>query len=279
MSENFKLGEVVLNVQDLAKMTSFYSDVIGLVKLNETERSAAFGAKKDGEVLLVLEELKNGKTPSSPRTGLFHIAFLLPSREALGDMLIHLVKSKYPLDGAGDHVYSEALYLSDPEGNGIELYRDRPFEDWRVTEDGKYPAVTEEVDIDAIIDAASRAPFQKIHPETKMGHIHLQARDMDKTEDFYSGILGLNVPTKMPTARFFADGAYHHHIGSNNWAGSSLSERLPDETGLAYFTILTAHFSEWKRTLNVKGILMDESSSSLKLKDPNGIFIEIREIS
>ncbi len=277
MSDTFKLGAVVLKVANLAKMESFYSTILGLVKQAETESKVLFGAEKNGDTLLILEKVVNGKKPDAPRSGLFHMAFLLPNRAALGDMLIHLIKSKYPLDGAGDHAYSEAIYLADPEGNGIEIYRDRPFAKWRINADGTYPAVTEEVDADAIIDAATREPFQQIHPETKIGHVHLQVRDIEATEEFYGKILGLNIQTKIPSARFFAEGRYHHHIGSNIWAGRNLFPRAENETGLAYFTILTSKMKEWEARLLKAGYEMEKHPFGLQVSDPNGILIVLED--
>ncbi|WP_088810526.1 MULTISPECIES: VOC family protein [Listeria] len=277
MSDEFKLGAVVLKVADLAKMAAFYAEVIGLVKQAESEEKVLFGAKNDGDTLLVLEKLTNGVRPNMPRTGLFHTAFLVPNRAALGDMLIHLIKSKYPLSGAGDHAYSEAIYLADPEGNGIEIYRDRPFAKWRINEDGTYPAVTEEVDADAIIDAATREEFHQIHPETKIGHVHLQVSDIEATEEFYGNILGLNIQTKIPSARFFAEGRYHHHIGSNIWAGTNLLPRAENETGLAYFTIVTSKFKEWETRLAKAGFKMEKRHFGVQVSDPNGILIMLQE--
>ncbi len=202
ISEELRLGEVVLNVGHLKEMAGFYQEVIGLKLLEENERMVRLGVSGSDEALLVLKKIDNAVVPEVPRIGLFHTAFLLPTRESLADVLLHLAKSGYPIDGAGDHAYSEALYLHDIEGNGIEIYADRPKAEWMRDGDGNLPMVTEQVDVDSLLQIATDEPFTGMPNGTIIGHVHLQVADADKAEQFYKEVLGMNLTTAIPSARF-----------------------------------------------------------------------------
>ncbi|EAF4503337.1 VOC family protein [Listeria monocytogenes serotype 4b] len=273
ISEELRLGEVVLNVGHLKEMAGFYQEVIGLKLLEENERMVRLGVSGSDEALLVLKKIDNAVVPEVPRIGLFHTAFLLPTRESLADVLLHLAKSGYPIDGAGDHAYSEALYLHDIEGNGIEIYADRPKAEWMRDSDGNLPMVTEQVDVDSLLQIATDEPFTGMPNGTIIGHVHLQVADADKAEQFYKEALGMKLTTAIPSARFFAAGDYHHHIGSNVWAGRNLELLQENETGLAWFTIITPDKDAIITTLEEQGYDVKRFESTISVTDSNGIKI------
>lgn len=276
ISEELRLGEVVLNVGHLKEMAGFYQEVIGLKLLEENERMVRLGVSGSDEALLVLKKIDNAVVPEVPRIGLFHTAFLLPTRESLADVLLHLAKSGYPIDGAGDHAYSEALYLHDIEGNGIEIYADRPKAEWMPDGDGNLPMVTEQVDVDSLLQIATDEPFTGMPNGTIIGHVHLQVADADKAEQFYKEVLGMNLTTAIPSARFFAAGDYHHHIGSNVWAGRNLELLQENETGLAWFTIITPDKDAIITNLIEQGYDVKRLENTISVTDSNGIKIHFK---
>ncbi|EAG4539202.1 VOC family protein [Listeria monocytogenes] len=276
ISEELRLGEVVLNVGHLKEMAGFYQEVIGLKLLEENERMVRLGVSGSDEALLVLKKIDNAVVPEVPRIGLFHTAFLLPTRESLADVLLHLAKSGYPIDGAGDHAYSEALYLHDIEGNGIEIYADRPKAEWMRDGDGNLPMVTEQVDVDSLLQIATDEPFTGMPNGTIIGHVHLQVADADKAEQFYKEVLGMNLTTAIPSARFFAAGDYHHHIGSNVWAGRNLELLQENETGLAWFTIITPDKDAIITNLIEQGYDVKRLEKTISVTDSNGIKIHFK---
>ncbi|MDN7239074.1 VOC family protein [Listeria monocytogenes] len=276
ISEELRLGEVVLNVGHLKEMAGFYQEVIGLKLLEENEGMVRLGESGSDEALLVLKKIDNAVVPEVPRIGLFHTAFLLPTRESLADVLLHLAKSGYPIDGAGDHAYSEALYLHDIEGNGIEIYADRPKAEWMRDGDGNLPMVTEQVDVDSLLQIATDEPFTGMPNGTIIGHVHLQVADADKAEQFYKEALGMKLTTAIPSARFFAAGDYHHHIGSNVWAGRNLELLQENETGLAWFTIITPDKDAIITTLEEQGYDVKRFESTISVTDSNGIKIHFK---
>ncbi|MBC1429206.1 VOC family protein [Listeria seeligeri] len=276
INEMMRLGEVVLNVGHLEEMAGFYQEVIGLTLLEKNERVVRLGVSGSNEALLVLRKIDNAVVPEVPRIGLFHTAFLLPTRENLADVLVHLIKSGYPIDGAGDHAYSEALYLHDIEGNGIEIYADRAKTDWMRDAEGNLPMVTEEVDVDGLLKIATGEAFTGMAVGTKIGHVHLQVSDVDKAEQFYRRALGLNLTTAIPSARFFAAGDYHHHIGTNMWAGRNLQNRQEQEVGLAWFTIITPDKEVTSKQLEEQGYQVNRFEKTISVVDSNGIMIHFK---
>lgn len=269
-------GMVALKVADLETVATFYQEVIGLTILKQDAQEAILGTP-DAIPLLVLQKIAQ-PLPLSRRTGLYHVAFLLPSRAALGDALLHYLTVKAPLLGASDHGYSEALYLSDPEGNGIEVYRDKPVSDWDIRADGEIVGVTIEMDAQGVMAEATRnwTGFPK---GTTVGHVHLKIADLVKTEDFYTDVLGLSLKNNYgDQAKFFATGTYHHHIGSNIWMGNHIPAMAEQDLGLAYYAFYVADQAELARIAShwqSKKISFEtDSKGSLWVLDPNGIRIK-----
>ncbi|AHI55171.1 VOC family protein [Listeria ivanovii] len=276
INEIMRLGEVVLNVGHLEEMAGFYQEVIGLTLLEENERVVRLGVSGSNEALLVLRKIDNAVVSEVPRIGLFHTAFLLPTRESLANVLVHLAKSGYPIDGAGDHAYSEALYLHDIEGNGIEIYADRAKANWMRDGEGNLPMVTEEVDVDSLLRIATEETFAGLPADTKIGHVHLQVADVDKAEQFYLSALGMNLTTTIPSARFFAAGDYHHHIGTNMWSGRKLENRQDQEVGLAWFTIITPDKEAISKQLEEQGYQVNRFENTISVIDSSGIMIHFK---
>lgn len=274
--QSLELGTVALKAKSREKLSQFYQEIMGLRIIEENDNEVRLGAKSD-RVLLSISQLDNGEISQFQRTGLYHTAFLLPSRKDLANLLIHIIKTQYEVDGAGDHIYSEAIYFRDIEGNGIEIYADRPESEWQRDEAGNLPMATNEVAIENLIAQADDKNFQHIAEDTRIGHVHLQATAIEETEHFYQTILGLKLTTTIPTARFFAAGSYHHHIGSNIWSGRNLSPRLENETGLAYFTIHTPEYPEILNKLRENEYFITKTDEGFFTEDPNGIRIYIRK--
>lgn len=212
------IRQVDLRVRDIGSSLSFYRDVVGLEVSDRTATTAAL-AGPDGKVFLTLDS--GGVTsPADPRSvGLFHTAFRFPTRPSLGDALARLVAAQLPI-GAGDHLVSEALYVDDPDGNGVELYWDRPEEQWPAPQPGAMvPMATLAVDLDGLLaDADQDAEGQRVPRGTDVGHVHLQVSDLPRTTAFYGDVLGLDITGSLgDQAGFFSSNGYHHHIGANTW--------------------------------------------------------------
>jgi catechol 2,3-dioxygenase len=268
------MGSVGLTVSDLAGSRSFYEQVIGLRATEQEDGTVAFGVA--GERPLV--ELR--ADPSAPAldrraTGLFHLAILMPSRRDLGFALRRLVEAGWPLDGASDHLVSEALYLSDPDGNGIEIYRDRPRDEWRRT-NGELEMSTLPLDLRSIlaetVDAAESDPAAP--PGTRIGHVHLQVSDLEQSEAFYSGVLGFDVTVRTyPGARFVSAGGYHHHLGLNTWHSLGAMPPRPGAVGLRSFEILLpdeAALSPVLERLRDAGLELEPGPNGSLVRDPSG---------
>ncbi|MBC1501212.1 VOC family protein [Listeria weihenstephanensis] len=268
------IGKVVLKTKDKDRLAAFYKEIIGLEVLANNADTAVLGVGT--KELLEIVKVPHATVPKQAKTGLYHTAFLLPSRASLGSFLHHMLESQYPLDGAGDHIYSEAFYFRDPDGNGIEVYADRPESEWQRDADGNLPMATNGVDGDGLLMEGAELDWYKAPEETKIGHIHLQVSDLEATRDFYQGILGFKITTEIPSALFFAAGDYHHHIGTNIWAGRELPKLEATEIGLSFFTIETESIEQLKEDLTKKSIAFQENGEkTIILEDPNGITIEV----
>lgn len=211
-----RMGAVSLSVTSLDRATGFYQGILGLtprVRDGWTDL-----ATPSGEVLLRLVERRELRAPSAG-PGLFHVAFLVPSRRELGRALLGFEAAGWPLHGASDHAVSEALYLADPDGHGIEIYADRPREVWRMVGDELH-MVTERLDVRGLLRETGDAPgpWAGLPAGAVVGHVHLRVRDLDAAERVFAQDLGMGVTVRSyPGARFFAAGGYHHHVGANTW--------------------------------------------------------------
>lgn len=228
------LGAVAINVNNLSKQKDFYTKQLGLAILSETETSATLGIEHDHTELIILQQVDNERVPTY---GLYHVAILLPNRAALGDFLYHALTEQIPLIGASDHGYSEAIYLEDLEGNGIEIYRDRPVSEWDIQGD-RIIGVTEPMDAEGVIGSRNQTDVAyRIPMGTTMGHVHLSARNHRKSAQFYEDVFGMGVKFAIPTGSWIASGMYHHHLAMNEWSGKHLLNNQPNYPGLAHFEI------------------------------------------
>ncbi|WP_049981525.1 VOC family protein [Halolamina rubra] len=225
-----RIGRTALRVDDLGETTAFYRDVVGLETLSESPSRAVLGVADTP--LLVLD----GTAEVAPRppqsAGLFHTAFRVPSRAALGDALAR-IRDRWQLDGASDHRVSEALYLTDPAGNGVEIYRDFPRSAWPHTDDGRVAMGTDPLDLDAV--AAAAAGASTVPAGTDVGHVHLELRSLEAFGEFYVDTVGFEQQTRMRDATFVSAGGYHHHLGANTWHRRS---EPASGAGLAWFEVV-----------------------------------------
>jgi catechol 2,3-dioxygenase len=233
-SPNIYVGEVNIKVKNLEKALIFYQNIMGFKVLDKTDRKAALTT--DGKTPLVTLEQPENVIPKEERmSGLYHFAILLPSRADLSVFLRHFLGTGYPL-GAADHYVSEALYINDPDGNGIEVYRDRPSKEW-TWKNGLVDMATEELDGNSIL-AESDAEWNGLPEGTVMGHIHLHVGDLQKAEEFYTKGLGFEVVSHYPQAVFLSTGRYHHHIAINTWQGVGAATPPQNSVGLNWYTLV-----------------------------------------
>jgi catechol 2,3-dioxygenase len=230
------IGSLTLAVRDLEHMSLFYRNVIGLSELTQRDQQIDLGV--NGDVLVRLLGKPDGKRyPRSP--GLFHLAIRLPGRRDLAHWFSHLLQAQYPLDGAGDHLVSEALYLTDPEGNGIEMYCDRPRDRWEFDEKG-VKMDTLAVDLKSLQADVPDQPFKQLPAGTSIGHLHLRVNNVEKAVEFYRDVLGFQLMALWPGAGFLSAGGYHHHIGVNMWNSKDAPPPPPDSLGLVNYSIQLA---------------------------------------
>jgi glyoxalase family protein len=272
------LAEAVLNVKDLARQTAFYTQIIGLEIRTQTETEVILGAGGKDLVHLIQTNRKEAVKSSY---GLYHMAILLPSREDLADVFKHIAELNYPFIGAADHGYSEALYLEDTEGNGIELYRDKPVADWDIREDGRIIGVTEELSAQEIYEMGRKMNPFVIAPDTRMGHIHLSVKDSQLATAFYQAVLDLSDKFTIPSASWIASGDYHHHLAVNEWGGKALAKRDKDMPGLAYYVVEVAN-KEGLVTIAERAKAYGApvkwlSSNDFTFEDPDGIVTRVKK--
>jgi catechol 2,3-dioxygenase len=275
------IGYVHVRVRDLERSLAFYLDVLGLRLASGGMHTATLSATGRGPGLLVLTEKKDATARPSRASGLYHMAFRVPSRRALAMAIQHLRDSKWPLDGFADHDVSEAVYLSDPEGNGIEVYSDRPRATWPLR-GGQVEMVTVPLDLDALMRELADWPgiWEGIDTGTDVGHIHLRVSDLERTEAFYSGLLGFDVTQRsLPGALFMSAGGYHHHVGANVWHSEGGVRPPADAIGLISYSIIVPG-ADALHALDVR--LRDASvpvrtgdDGSLRAGDPDGNFVEL----
>ncbi|MGG1676965.1 VOC family protein [Neobacillus sp. NRS-1170] len=231
---NVYVGEVNIKIKNLDYALHFYQNILGFQVLEKTDRKAVLTT--DGKTPLVTLEQPADVIPKTGRTsGLYHFAILLPTRSDLSVFLRHLLQTGYPL-GAADHYVSEALYLNDPDGNGIEVYRDRPSSEW-TWNNGFVSMATEELDGEGIL-AESNAEWKGLPAGTLMGHIHLHVGDLQKAEEFYTKGLGFKTVSHYPQAAFLSTGGYHHHIAINTWQGVGVETPPKNSVGLNWYTLV-----------------------------------------
>jgi catechol 2,3-dioxygenase len=281
MADSMRLGYVHLRVRDLDRSLSFYLDVLGFKLVSGGAHTATLSATGRGPGLIVLTEKKDAPARTPGSTGLYHVAIRVAGRRALAQVIAHLEDTKWTVDGYADHDVSEAVYLSDPDGNGIELYCDRPRDEWPFR-NGQVEMVTVPLDVDRLMRELADwpGPWQGIDPATDIGHIHLRVSSLESAESFYHGVLGLDVTQgDMVGALFMAAGGYHHHVGVNTWSSEGGPRPPADAVGLISFSLVlpdeAARRAVEERLAAAGSPARADADGSLRTADPDGNFIEL----
>jgi catechol 2,3-dioxygenase len=280
-----KVGRVHLQVADLGRSLDFYRDLLGFRQVARDGATAHLSATGAPPLHVVLGASPGARRKPAGTTGLYHVAIRFPDRRALARVFRRLAVHEWPFQGFADHRVSEALYLADPDGNGLELYVDRPEAQW-TRRAGQIEMATDPLDVDDLLAAAAgdRAPWRGIDPGVDVGHVHLQVADLARAEAFYGGVLGLDVTQRSyPGALFLSAGGYHHHVGLNVWAGAGAPSPPPDAVGLRSFALRIPGGDAWQSLIEhvrasgvaVEGVREDATGRAALVRDPDGIGVEL----
>jgi catechol 2,3-dioxygenase len=268
------IGTVTLTVNDLDQVNNFYRTAMGLQPVAISTASATLGA--GGKTLLELRRDSDAKRASPRDAGLFHTAFLLPSRADLARWTRHADEQRLVLQGASDHRVSEAIYLADPEGNGVEIYADRPRSSWKWT-NSEVAMSTERLNVQDLLQSAGTTSWRGFPDGSIVGHVHLQVGAIEPAEEFYAALLGFDVTCHYPGATFYSSGGYHHHVATNIWNSRGASARPERTTGLTNVEILAADTNvlERIRSRAPSDRVVASNSSSISLLDPWGTSVTV----
>ena len=268
------VNELSLNVSDLERSLSFYEHVLGFSILNKKANQATMTV--DGETpILNLIQPENVRQLNARKTGLYHAAYLLPSRSDLADFLLFAIENRIPLQGASDHGVSEAIYLADPDGNGIEIYSDRQEEEWE-WQNNRVHMITEALQADHLVQDKSDDGWLGAPKETVIGHVHLQVHNLEQIQKFYVNYFDFNVVLNYGAhALFISDNNYHHHIGLNVWNSMNGAKKEADEVGLNWYSIKMTEDDRQvvKDKLIKANIQVEEQAGRYIVEDPAGITI------
>lgn len=271
---NLFIQNVTLKVSNLSRSIDFYTEIIGFRVLQQEEGRVTLTA--DGQhALITLVEVPNAQFVRGA-TGLYHFALLLPSRKDLGNLIQHFIQKNVQI-GAGDHDVSEALYLSDPDGNGIEMYIDRPADTWKWDSNGQVYMTTDPVQFQSVLREAD-GTWSGLPIDTVMGHIHLSVRNLQESEDFYTSLLDYAVVSRYGgQALFISTGGYHHHIGLNTWHSEG-AEALPkDAVGIQSYTVQLPdqdYAVHLKKRFVEQNMEIKEQENFFSIIEPNGIEVK-----
>jgi catechol 2,3-dioxygenase len=277
------LGPASLIVADLERSVRFYRDTLGFHVLDRETETAKLSAGEDATPILELTALAGARPKPRRTTGLYHVAILTPSRDALSRSLYHLAVSRYPLQGASDHLVSEALYLADPDGNGLEIYRDRPRENWYDAA-GQFQMGTLPLDLEKLLEEGETStdarPWTGLDAGTRVGHVHLQVSDLAAAVRFYVEGLGFETMVAMPEmgAAFVSAGGYHHHIGLNTWTSRGAPPPPADSAGLRVFEIIVPDgktLDEVAARLTALAAPFGRTANTLETRDPSGNLVRL----
>ena len=282
LSGDIRISRVRLRTPDADRLLKFYGGLLGFREAKHADATAGLSATGIGPSAIVLTESSRSRPRPAQSTGLYHTAVRVPQRRDLARLLARLMSSGYPLGGAADHGVSEALYLEDPDGNGVELYWDKPREQWP-WHGGQIAMVTEPLDARGLLALADLSSDEATLPaETVVGHIHLQVGDLAGAEKFYAGLLGLAVMQRsFPGALFLSAGGYHHHLGLNTWGVAGALPPPTDAAGLISFGIELSSAEAWNALRlhlasgDSAGAKVEEVSDVIRLTDPSGVIVEI----
>ncbi|WP_054955862.1 VOC family protein [Paenibacillus dakarensis] len=269
-----ELGQISLRIRNLARSIQFYTEVVGLRMLRLEGKVAELTA--DGKsTMLVLEEVEGlVQQPERTAAGLYHFAILVPDRVSLGLALRNLAAHHIPI-GQGDHLVSEALYFSDPDHNGIEIYADRPRDTWKWDAQGEIGMTTDPVDVEGLLAESEGKEWRGLPEGTVIGHVHFHVSDLQEAKRFYCDVLGFELTAHYGNAALFLSaGGYHHHIGLNVWAGAGVPNTPWSAAGMSYFTVMLPDKEELevvKGRIRSAGLVIEERGGDFYVKDPSDI--------
>jgi catechol 2,3-dioxygenase len=273
-----RIGRVRLQVSDLERSIAYYQSVVGLDVRERSEGVASLAPRGGGDPILELKELKGARAvPRRGLLGLYHFAILLPDRAALGRFIAHLSEiGAYA--GMSDHLVSEAVYLTDPDGLGIEVYADRPADSWQAVE-RQLQMTTKPLDVESVVASAQGQKWDGMPQGTKIGHVHFYIGDIDKAASFYHAAVGLDkIVWSYPGALFMSAGGYHHHVGVNTWAQGA-SPASSDDAKLVDWELIVPDqdaSEEAAKSIEAAGFSVDRSEGYASANDPWGIRIRVR---
>ena len=274
-NSNIKLGTATLNVVNFERQLKFYTEAIGMTIIFKNETEATLGTSDNTPLL----HLKKVDGPLIRSYGLYHIAYLVPDEQSLANILHHFIDFNIPLDGGSDHGYSNALYLSDIEGNGIEIYYDKDESTWNIKEDGKIIGVTEPIDATHLLNISETVVPYTLPVGTIIGHVHLSVQNSTVSSNFYQDVLGFSDKFTIPNASWIAYGNYHHHLAVNHWGGPHLSLRKKGTPGLDHFEILFIDEEAYNNVVesirNNNTKINVENDEKIIINDPNDIEIHL----
>jgi len=277
LPDDTSVGGVTLRVSDLDRSLRFYTQVLGLRVISQSSGSAGLGAAGSDVPLVELQEQKGVRAvPRRGLLGLFHFAILLPDRAALGRFLGHVAKLGIQ-PGMSDHLVSEAIYLTDPDGLGIEVYADRPRESWKLA-DRQIEMTTKPLDAGSVMESAAGERWNGAPPGTRIGHVHFHVGDIDEAASFYHSALGLDkIVWGYPGALFLSAGGYHHHVGVNTWAAGSPPASDQDARLVDWELVLPDPASASQTAGNIEnaGFAVDRSGDVPTAVDPWGIRVRL----
>lgn len=267
------LGPVELTVSALDRSVAFYQQVLGLTLLSRDGTEATLGLPE--RPLVALQE-RPGALPVQPRSpGLYHLALLLPTRADLSRWVQHAARLGLRL-GQADHLVSEAFYLSDPDGHGIEVYRDRPSSEWR-WQGGEVEMAGDPIDLDSLLtEPGADVPFTSLPDGTTLGHVHLRVADLAATEAFYAGVLGFDVVSRWPGALFVSVDGYHHHLGLNTWQSQGGALAPEGTSRLTRVTLTVKDIRALHSRLTAAGARFIREGDRLEVTDPAGNRLRIQ---
>lgn len=271
-----EMGAVHLRVRDLERSLAFYVHLLGFRPIAVAGQKARLSATGSPPELLILEEDPAAVPKPAGTTGLYHFAIRFPDRPSLARAFLRLHSARWPFHGFSDHLVSEAIYLPDPDGNGIEIYCDRPRSSWR-WQAGEVAMATRPLNLEDLVASAGFDPDgeRQLPPGTRIGHIHLHVAALGAAEAFYAGQLGLNVTARSyPGALFFAAGDYHHHVGANIWAGVGAPRPPERAVGLLSYSLLLPNAEDLAHLLDhlrEAGAQVQQEDGVWQVLDPGGI--------
>lgn len=275
-----RVGMVTLRVKHLDTVADYYRDVIGLTVMERSATAAKLGTA--GVALLVLEARPAAAIEPRNAAGLYHTAFLMPTRKDLARWLVHAASHRVPLSGFADHLVSESVYLDDPEGNGIEVYADRDPSQWQWSE-GSVKMAADELNIPDLLSLTNTrvSDYAGAPDGLRIGHMHLRVGDLAQAESFYHGAVGLDPTRNRNGAAFLSSGRYHHHLGMNVWQSQGAGQRDDQTTGLAWFSLVTEKrdiLAAQEERLRKGGVQVTALANGVEAIDPWGTRVRLLKV-